>query len=307
MQSRKLLNCDYHHVIFTVPHEFNDWWQWNRVWFAQQLLAASRETLLALLANPRWLGAVPGLLLTLHTWGRNLSVHPHVHALVTGGGWTATGWRRPRHGILLPARVVRQVFRGKLQARLRAGVIGGELVLPEGLRSNQALSLLNRLGRERIKDWSVRVQPRYRHGRGVMRYLSRYVRRGPFHPSQLERFDGTHVTFHHLDHRTGQRRSLRLPVAEFADRLGQHVPEPGFRMVRHAGLWAPSHRHRLAQCRTWLGMAAVEQADELGVLDYLVEVGLKAETVCPTCGRRLVVAGWVEPSGRSPPQRRRAA
>ena len=307
MQARRLLTCDYYHVIFTVPHELNGWWQWNREWFGDQVLGAVRETLLELLANPRWLGAVPGVLLTLHTWGRNLSVHPHVHALVTGGGWTSTGWLRPKHSILLPAKVVRQVFRGKLRARLRLGIESREMILPNGVRANQALSLLNKLGRAKIKDWSVRVQPPYRHGRGVMRYLARYVRRGPFRPSQLESFDGTHVTFHHLDHRSGRGRSLRLPVAEFVDRLGQHVPEPGFRMVRYAGIWAPCHGERMAQCRAWLGMGPFEEPDELSVLDYLVEVGLKAETECPTCGKRLVVAGRVEPSGLSPPEMRRAA
>jgi hypothetical protein len=170
MRAQRLLDCDYYHVILTVPHELNVWWQWNQVWFGNQLLGAARETLLELLANPRWLGALPGVLLTLHTWGRNLTVHPHVHALVTGGGWTSDGWRRPQKSILLPSKVVRQVFGGKLRARLRAGIASGAMKLPEGQRANQALSLLNQLGR---REWSARVQPPYRHGQGVVRYLAR--------------------------------------------------------------------------------------------------------------------------------------
>ena len=86
-----MLDCDYYHVIFTVPHELNLLWQWNRVGFGNVLLGVVRETLLELLGNGKWLGATPGIVLSLHTWGRNLSIHPHVHALVTGGGSAPTG------------------------------------------------------------------------------------------------------------------------------------------------------------------------------------------------------------------------
>ena len=99
MRSQQLLDCDYYHVIFTVPHEFNPWWRWNRAWFGNQLLGAARETLLVLLADPKWLGALPGMLLNLHTWSRTMADHPHGHVLVTGGGrgigrCTAHEWRR---------------------------------------------------------------------------------------------------------------------------------------------------------------------------------------------------------------------
>ena len=307
MRSRQLLDCDYYHVIFTVPHEFIAWWEWNRAWFGNALLGAARETLLELLANPRWLGALPGILLNLQTWSRSLARHPHVHALVTGGGWTSTGWLRPKKSILLPAKVVRQVFRGKLRARLRAGIESGEMVLPEGQPAHQALSLLNKLGRPRLKQWCVRVQPPYRHGQGVVRYLAQYVRRGPFSPSQLVSFNGDRLTFQYLDHRDGRSKPMSLDAGAFVARLAQHVPEPGFRMVRHAGLWASANGARLAECRAWLGMAPTDEAEELTVTEYLEQLGLEKLTRCPTCGRRLVVGSWVEPTGLSPPKEMRRA
>ena len=62
------LDCGYHHVVFTVPHELNELWRWNRSWFADQVLGATRETLLQLLAQERWRGALPGLVLSWQTW-----------------------------------------------------------------------------------------------------------------------------------------------------------------------------------------------------------------------------------------------
>jgi len=195
----------------------------------------------------------------------------------------------------------------RLRARLRAGIVSGEMVLPEGQRANQALSLLNKLGRENIKKWSVRVQPPYRHGRGVLRYLARYVRRGPFSPQQLLSFDGTRVRFLHLDHDDGRMKPMSLEVGDFVDRLAQHVPEPGFHMVRHAGLWAPGKKAQLAQCRQWLGMAPVGEEEVLSVIEYLKEVNQKALTECPECGAVMVMAGQVEPTGLSPPEGDRRA
>ena len=78
-------------------------------------------------------------------------------------------------------------------------------------------------------------------------------------------------------------------------------------MVRHAGLWACGNRAKLAECREWLGMAPVGEAEVLGVIEYLEQLGLKELTECPECGRRLVVAGRVEPTGLSPPEEERHA
>ena len=42
---------------------------------------------------PQHLGARVGCLMVLHTWGQNLMHHPHVHAIVTGGGLSPDGSR----------------------------------------------------------------------------------------------------------------------------------------------------------------------------------------------------------------------
>lgn len=81
-QQARLLACDHYHVIFTLPHELLDLWQHNTRWFADALFQAARDTLMTLLADEKHLGAVPGILMALHTWGRTLSLHPHVHCLV---------------------------------------------------------------------------------------------------------------------------------------------------------------------------------------------------------------------------------
>jgi hypothetical protein len=132
---------------------------------------AVRDMLVDLLADPKYLGAQPGILAALHTWSQTLGLHPHVHCLVTDGGLTADGsWKAVRHGFLLSARVVMAVFRGKLLAAIPQAWARAELVLPAG---QLCLNLLHRLGHPRKTPWNVHIMERYRHGAGVVTYLAR--------------------------------------------------------------------------------------------------------------------------------------
>jgi putative transposase len=155
-----------------------------------------RDTLCTLPADPRYLGAQPGILAALHTWSQTLVLHPHVHCLVTGGGLTPDGqWKAVRQGFLLPARVVMAVFRGKMLEAIRQAWACGELGLPEGMRPQPFLNLLNRLGHPRKTKWNVHIRERYAHGVGVVTYLARYLRGGPIKNARLVAWDGARVTF----------------------------------------------------------------------------------------------------------------
>jgi Putative transposase/Transposase zinc-binding domain len=135
LQQARLLACDHYHVIFTLPHDLNPLWLANVPVMSTLLFQAVRDSVVALLADAKYLGAQPGIIAALHPWSQTLVLHPHVHGLVTGGGVTPDGhWKAVRHGFLLPARVVMAVFRGKMLDAIRRAWTRGELVVPEGLR-----------------------------------------------------------------------------------------------------------------------------------------------------------------------------
>src|ERR671931_261538 len=147
VQQARLLACDHSHGIFTLPHDLNPLWLANVPVMTPLLLQAVRDTLGTLLADPKYLGAQPGILAALHTWSQTLVLHPHLHCLVTGGGLTDAGqWRPVRNGFLLPVRVVMALFRGKLMAAIRQAWARGVLALPAAMRPQQLVNLLNRLG-----------------------------------------------------------------------------------------------------------------------------------------------------------------
>ena len=254
----QLLPCEHAHIIFTVPEPLNVFWQFNRAAFAELLFQASRRTIETLLADPAHLGAKPGIISVLHTWGRTLSIHPHVHCLVTSGGLDADGkFVRPRKSLLVPARMLKVMFRGKLCDVLQRAVRAGDLVLPSSYTAAKAVSLFNRLARS---DWNVRLQETYRHGCSVAGYLARYLCGSPISGRRIERVTADEVVFQYRDHRDGRQKLMTVSPEEFLRRWFEHVPPRGLRMIRRSGLYANGCAERRVQVRQQLNAASPTEA-----------------------------------------------
>jgi len=309
-QQGRLLACDHYHVIFTLPHDLNPLWLANVSVMTTLLFQAVHDTLRTLLADPKYLGAQPGLIAALHTWSQTLMLHPHVHCLVTGGGRTSDGpWKAVRNGFLLPARVVMAVFRGKLLAAIRQAFARGALVLPAPMQPQQFVNLLNRLGHPTKTRWNVRIMERYRHGAGVVTYLARYLRGGPIKNTRLVAYDGACVTFTYrarqeeADAELASPPQMTLPVADFLQRWLLHVPVPQTRVVRSYGLYHPSHAPALAVCRAALDQPSLEVPAALDWQTVCAQRGDAHPERCPTCGQRLVCTGVIPRGGAPPPLR----
>jgi len=307
LQQARLLACDHSHGIFTLPHDLNPLWLANVPMMSTLLFQAVRDTLCALLADPTYLGAQPGIIAALHTWSQTLVLHPHLHCLVTGGGWTSAGqWVAVRNGFLLPARVVMAVFRGKMLAALRRAFDQAALLLPEAMRPQQWLNLLNRLGHPKKTPWNVRIMERYRHGAGVVTSLARYLRGGPIKHTRLVAWDGERVTFTYRASAeespagTAPRQRMTLSGADFLQRLLLHVPPPQTRVVRSYGLYHHTHTETLAVCRTQVGQPPVVVRALLDWQTACAQQGDADPERCPTCGQRLVCIGVI-PRGGAPP------
>jgi len=285
-QHAKLLACDHYHVVFTLPHELLRLWRYNRHWFTKAMFAASRDTLFDLLGDERYLGATPGVIMAFHSWGRTLSLHPHVHCLVTGGGWSAAGrWRAVNNGYLLPAKVAKAVYRGKLLSAVTAYLSEGDGVLPAGETLESLRAQLRKLY---TKEWNVRIQERYAHGQGVMLYLSRYIKGGPIEERRIRYRGGDTVDFAYTDHRDHQRKMMHLRADAFMTRILTHVPEPGQHQVRHYGLYHAKQQAKRSKVRVILGQSNEAKRPDMHWADYLIGQKRAQSTVCQQCGAALV-------------------
>lgn len=251
-QLQRLLPCPHWHIVVTLPHELIPLWSFNRSRLTRLFMRCVREALLELMRQPRYRGAppgvIPGLLMSLHTWGRTLSHHPHVHCLLSAGGVDAAGhWLDlPSHWVM-PVRVLQSLLRAKLLGAIAQALRHGHCSLPPAITAEHCTQQLRRLWR---KHWNVELRGPYDHGRGVVLYLARYAKGAPVPPHRfLELLEQPATTaapqlrMPYLDHRSGQQRTLHLSVDEFISRVLWHAPARGIHCTRHAGLYTAAHRH----------------------------------------------------------------
>jgi Putative transposase/Transposase zinc-binding domain len=294
-QTAHLLPVEYFHVVFTLPQTLAALVQANARLLYDALLQTAAQTLRDVAANPRRLGAQVGMLLVLHTWGQNLHYHPHVHAVVTGGGLSCNPhgrvdpeprWVACRPGFFLPVRVLSRVFRGKFLERLRQAYDAGQLVLPTALATldhpDAFARWLTPLYRQ---EWVVYAKPPFGGPAQVLKYLARYTHGVAISNQRLLSLEDGQVTFRYKDYADSRRRkTMTLSAEEFLRRFVQHVLPRGFVKIRHYGLLAPRGRNgRLARCRRLLLPATV--AARLTTSDEAAQdVRPAREPCCPHCG-----------------------
>jgi hypothetical protein len=302
-QSERLLKCGHYHMIFTIPHELNILWQWNKKKITNIQFRAVRDTLFEFFLDDKHIGGKPGIIATQHTWSQTLIDHPHIHCLITEGGLSKSGkWIMKKQGYLLPVRAVMPVFRGKMLDYVDKAVEKGEITLPEAITIQRWKNLRNKLGRVK---WNVNIRQRYEYGEGVLKYLSRYIRGGSISNKRIvSHRDGT-VSFRY---RMGEKKGnvMTLPVDEFMRRYFQHVPEPNTKMVRYYGLYAPTAKEKLSNCRKELGQQPMKAAEEIDWQSFCKRQGEAHPELCPVCGKKLVrIADIPRPNTTGPPDGKR--
>lgn len=234
-RQQELLGVPYFHVVFTLPHDLNPLCERNTGLMYKLLFRASAETMLEVAADPKHLGAHIGFLSILHTWGQNLSLHPHVHCVVPAGGFSLERrrWIHPKYAFFLPVKTLSRVFRGKFLELLRRAFRRKKLTLSSASGFH---SLVNKLFRQ---DWVVYAKPAFGGPEAVLRYLGRYTHRVAISNHRLVAFDGERVTFRWKDYAHGNRqRLMTIHATEFLRRYVQHVLPRGFVRIRHYGYLA---------------------------------------------------------------------
>lgn len=270
-QKRKLLPVPYYLVTFTVPQALRSWLRSNQNKGYAALLKQSAATLQDVAARQKYLGGELGVLSVLHTWGRQLQYHPHVHCVVPAGGLRADGlrWCPPkREDYFLPHQVLSARFRTRLKGALEEDLAA----IPASVWKQK---------------WVVDIRP-VGNGQAALKYLAAYVYRTALGSQRLISCDEHQVTFQYRDSEDGQWRQLRLEPGEFIRRFLQHVLPKGFQRVRRYG---------------WLSAAALLKWQRiLLLLDWkmpTLKLPEPSELRCLHCGQPLE---WVSTLSRAPPQ-----
>lgn len=249
------------------------------------------------LGNAR-LGLTLGLTMVLHTWTRKLTLHPHLHLLVTAGGLSLdrSEWR-PIPKYLFPLDMMGIVFRAKVLAALNQAYGRGELDhFPDFADPEAFDGLMTRIAK---KQWIVYAKKPFRRADHVLAYLGRYTHRVGIANSRIADVTESSVTF-----RTKNGKEITVTPVEFLRRFLLHVLPDGFKKIRHAGLYASGNvgsllrrAHELLAPPLAAAPGALQRAPEQSWAEQLRELTGRDVDRCSKCG------GPIEhvPLARAPP------
>jgi hypothetical protein len=289
----ELLPVPYYHVVFTLPAPISNIAYQNKAVIYDLLFKASAETLTAIAADPKHLGARIGITSVLHTWGSAMTHHPHVHMIVPGGGIALDGqrWVSCRPGFFLPVRVLSRLFRRLFLEMLVAAHTAGRLrFFGDHAQLAKRETFTAYLAPARKAEWIVYAKRPFGGPEAVLAYLSRYTHRVAISNSRLIAFDGKAVTFKWKDYRAkGRDRAKVMTLAsdEFIRRFLIHVLPRGFHRIRHYGLFASAGRaENIARARELLYVPKLQSNP---TDTDTVDVSSTLAHPCPCCGGHMII------------------
>jgi hypothetical protein len=272
-RKQDLLPVPYFHVVFTVPDKLNSLFLEKPADLYNLLFATTWETIDQFSYTK--LHAETGMVAILHTWGQNLSLHPHIHCVVPGGGINFRGkWRQvstSENGKVFLFRVenLSSVFRGKFIEALQKN-------LP------QTKEFINDLYKT---PWVVYSKEPFAGADQVIEYLGRYTHKVAIGNHRLLNVDETGVSFSWRDYRDNKVKVMPLKGAEFLRRFCMHILPKRFVRIRHYGLLSTARRQELRELQQAFGINT-QKVREKKHWKEVCRQHLKYDPdICPQCGK----------------------
>lgn len=239
---RDSLNVKHFHIVFTVPDELNPVCLADSLFFYESFFSCVKETLCAF--GYSHYGVETGAICVLHTWGQNLSLHPHIHCIVPAVGITPRGQLKEignEGKYLYPVRQLSVAFRGKLLERLKRN-------LKKKNRLPEFQPIINLCY---AKPWVIHSQPSLGNARQVVNYLGQYTHRVAISNTRIKNIDHNGVTFSYKDYRDNANQKLMtLGGVEFLRRFAMHILPRGFVKIRYFGILTSAYRQQVESLKT---------------------------------------------------------
>jgi hypothetical protein len=200
-----------------------------------------------------------GVIVILHPFGKDMKFQPHLHLIITEGGFDKAGNFVRKD--FIPA----EGFRKKWQYHV--------------LKKFQTIGLANEVATYCYHKYPngfyawVHKNGRIRHPQVIAKYLGRYVRHPAIANSRIDWFDKEKglVGFHYEDHNK-VRRNVIMGTDEFISALIQHIPPPQFKMIRYYGAYARRTKRKY-------GVMIQSSIKQL----KLAKFGFVKPILCPRC------------------------
>jgi hypothetical protein len=274
---QELLPTAYYHLVFTLPHELNSLILGNRTDLYKLLFNSASQTILQHGKMPEYLGADCGITMILHTWGQELTFHPHVHCIVTAGGFNGKEWisaKRKKNNFLFPEKSLRKMYK----AKFLDGIAKLNLK-KEGVDYD---NIIREIG---FKKWNVYAKAPFGGPAQVVEYVGRYTHKIAITKHRIISVNDKEVSFRYKDYTDGDKQKIMtLSRVEFLRRFELHFLPSRFTKIRHYGfLQNNSKRKRLNLIRELLKLSPLSPIIKIPVQLRILEKYGKDITLCPCC------------------------
>src|SRR5215831_4114703 len=199
-RTQELLPVKYYHVVFTLPHELNSLVLGHRRLLYKLLFDASAQTILCFAKDKQYIGATPGVISVLHTWGQQLSFHPHIHAIVSAAGITNEGnlkeAKKNIYRFLFPLKAMSTVYKTKFLQALKQLMADNKVIPAAGTDTTALFNLLYK------KEWIIYARAPFGGPQTVIEYLGRYTHKVAISNHRLSSINEEEqtVTFNYKDY-----------------------------------------------------------------------------------------------------------
>jgi len=282
-----VLPIKHYHIIFTVPHSLNDICLWDNKLYYNLLFKATWDTLRSF--GYTHYGVEGGAVAVLHTWGQNLSLHPHIHCIVPAAGFSLKGqWKNigKNNRFLYPVKQLSATFKGKFLDSLK-----------RILNKKNHSGFKQQIEKAYQANWVVYSEAPMSGVNQVIKYLGQYTHRIAISNQRIKEIVQDKVRFLAKDYRDNATQKLvEMSGVEFLRRFVQHILPKGFVRIRRFGIYNATTKRNLD-----LQFVPNESGFELLMKNHIkTEKVIPDRFCCPVCKNGTMVVVEEVPRIRSP-------
>jgi len=284
LEKRKteILNVKYFHIVFTVPHILNQIAYSNKRIFYGTLFEAVNKTIAVFANDAQWLGAQSGAIAILHTWGQNLSFHPHIHVVIPSGGIIkdTEEWINTHSKFFAPVKAMSEVYKS-----LFCKILIKKLI-DKNIKYSQQI-----VEKSQSLKWVVFAQKPFAKPDYVIDYLGNYTHRVAISNFRIIKNENRKVYFWYKDYKDGSKKKIiELEVIEFIRRFLQHTLPDNFYKIRYFGFMSNRFRTENIQLakQAIADYQNIEYDDNI-LEEILDEPCLSTKYPCPNCGKTMIM------------------
>jgi hypothetical protein len=263
---KAMYDVPHRHIVLSLPDRlwpvFLDKWERMKV-----LMDSAILVLKDVMSHNARRRITPGAVVVMHPFGRDLGFKPHVHIIVTEGGFDGSG--EFVHMTHIPYRAMRKSWQYHVLTELKRA-------LP---KTADWAGFINFLFKDYPEGFYAYLPPESRITslRNMGKYLARYVRHPAIANFRLFGYDGRNVTFWYQDHEN-KRHYKTMAVFDFMRAITQHIPARQFKVIRHYGAcW----RRLKSRLRNFLALRSLRQAN-------MEEYEPVRRNICSVCGSKML-------------------